>query len=65
MEQADIAALMTALLGLDFPANSVGVIPDISLDKAGYLSSSGGDAAKARIAEANAKVGCTFSISIN
>jgi hypothetical protein len=37
IEQADVAALMAALLGVSWPVNSVGVLPDTDLSRPGYL----------------------------
>ena len=61
VEQADITALMCTILGIKFPANSVGVLPDIDTERPGYLNLTGGEAATARAAVANAKV-CVFSV---
>ncbi|THH21384.1 hypothetical protein EW146_g133 [Bondarzewia mesenterica] len=58
VEQADITALMSALLGIDWPVNSVGVLPDVDPDMEGYLRMTDGDAGIATAALTNAK--CTF-----
>ncbi|KAJ7617900.1 Phosphatidylinositolglycan class N-domain-containing protein [Roridomyces roridus] len=50
IEQADLAPLMAAILGLNWPIHSVGVIP------ARYIFPRGGDETVARTAQVNAKV---------
>ena len=47
---------MSTLLGISYPANSVGVLPDVDTERPGYLGLSGGEGAVARAAVANAKV---------
>ncbi|QRW26287.1 phosphatidylinositol glycan, class N protein [Rhizoctonia solani] len=56
VQQADVAALMTALLGVDWPMNSVGVVPGL-VQGPGYLKESDkrGDEQMARIGVANAR----------
>jgi len=54
VEQADVAALMAALVGIDWPVNSVGVIPDVDPTRPGYLGLK--DEGKAKVALINAKV---------
>ena len=56
VEQADVAALMSALLGTYWPVNSVGVLPDVDPHKDGYLSMRGGEREIAEAAVVNAKV---------
>ncbi|KAF8579724.1 PigN-domain-containing protein [Ramaria rubella] len=62
VSQADIAPLMSTLLGRPIPVNSVGVLPDVyahandSETQPGYLSSKGSEEAIARASVINAKV---------
>ncbi|KAG8744785.1 Glycosyl phosphatidyl inositol anchor synthesis [Ceratobasidium sp. 414] len=56
VQQADVAALMAALLGSDWPMNSVGVVPGL-VDGPGYLKEEDarGSEQMARIAMVNAR----------
>ncbi|KAG6841304.1 hypothetical protein C0991_012474 [Blastosporella zonata] len=58
VEQGDLAALMASLLGIDWPVNSVGVLPDVDPTRPGYLSPRLGDQSLAEAALVNAKVRC-------
>jgi phosphatidylinositol glycan class N len=47
---------MAALIGIDWPVNSVGVLPDVDPTRPGYLDTTRGEEAVARAAFVNAKV---------
>lgn len=51
-----MAPLIAALLGIHWPTNSVGVLPDLDPTRPGYLLPRGGDETKAKSALVNAKV---------
>jgi phosphatidylinositol glycan class N len=50
---------MAALLGIHWPVNSIGVLPDVDPQKNGYLSMRGGEREIAEAALVNAKVKST------
>lgn len=47
---------MASLIGINWPVNSVGVLPDVDPTRPGYLSPRSGDETLARSALVNAKV---------
>jgi len=56
VEQADIASLMAALIGVNWPVNSVGVLPDTDPTRPGYLDPAIGEESITNMAFVNAKV---------
>ena len=52
---------MAALAGIEWPVNSVGVLPDVDHTRPGYLVDSDGGETKAQLALVNAKVGIRCS----
>ncbi len=47
---------MATLIGIDWPVNSVGVLPDVDPTRPGYLQPHQGDEMLAKAALVNAKV---------
>ena len=47
---------MASLIGIDWPVNSVGVLPDVDHTRAGFLNPRGGEEALAHMAFVNTQV---------
>ncbi|KAH9887342.1 alkaline phosphatase-like protein [Cubamyces lactineus] len=56
VEQADISAMMSSLLGTNWPVNSVGVLPDVDPARPGYLQPREGEKTLAEAALVNVQV---------
>jgi len=49
---------MATLIGIDWPINSVGVLPDVDPTRPGFLESDDGGGSETKFALVNAKVCC-------
>lgn len=47
---------MASLIGIDWPVNSVGVLPDVDHTRPGFLNPRGGEGALARMSLVNTRV---------
>jgi GPI ethanolamine phosphate transferase 1 len=56
VEQADVACLMAALLGTEWPVNGVGVLPDADPSRPGFLALPAGEKGTAEASLVNARV---------
>lgn len=56
VEQADISAIISALLGINWPVSSIGILPDVSPSKSGYLLPKEGNKTLSEAALVNAQV---------
>ena len=54
---------MAAVTGIDWPVNSVGVLPDVDITRPGYLHLQNGEEAIAHAALVNAKV-CHLGLNV-
>jgi GPI ethanolamine phosphate transferase 1 len=65
VEQADIATIMSSLIGTDWPVHSLGVLPDIDHSRPGYIDFPAGAKSYAEAALVNAKVSFFFFFTID
>ncbi|EGN92654.1 hypothetical protein SERLA73DRAFT_117102 [Serpula lacrymans var. lacrymans S7.3] len=56
VEQADLALIMASLIGIEWPVNAIGVLPDVDPSRPGYLLPRDGEKTLAHAALVNAQV---------